>query len=69
MLGSRGAAQIQAMLDAARTTDAGVIASTLTGATLLWGALSLVGQFQNTINSLWNVEPDPEQGGNKNLPY
>jgi membrane protein len=64
LLGPAGAGQIGEVLQSADTPDLsrGMTAALGTGA-LLFGAVGAFVELQNALNRVWDVEPDPAQGG------
>lgn len=61
LLGTDGAAFIQALLGSARKASSGI--ATLVGvATLLFGALGLFQQLQSVLNTIWDVGPGGGRG-------
>ena len=62
VVGAEAASAIQDMLAATAQEDAGVLASVIGVVTLLLGAAGLFGQLQDALNTVWGVEPKPNQG-------
>jgi len=62
MVGPQGAQAIQAMIQNASTPSSGVIATLLGVVTLLLGAGGVVGQLQDSLNTIWGVAPKPGLG-------
>jgi membrane protein len=67
MVGEGGKEQIAAMIDKANQPGRGLLAGTIGVAVLLLGATGVFGQLQHALNRVWEVEPDPAQGGVKNF--
>lgn len=71
LLGQAGGDEIRTILEKAqetKTPDAGrPVAAILGVATLLLGATGVFGQLQGALNKVWEVKPDPAQGGVKNF--
>lgn len=68
VLGAGAADQIEGMIRNASRPDTGgplVLALSLAG--LLFGATGALAQLQDAMNRAWEVEPDPERGGWKNM--
>jgi len=56
LLGNEGAKAVEGMIAGARHTDSGVVASILGTLALLWGASSVVGELQASLNKIWDVK-------------
>lgn len=69
MIGERGAAQINTMMQGAVRATEGTFAKIVGMLALALGATGLVLQLQIALNVAWNVEPDPTQGGIKNFVF
>lgn len=71
LLGQAGGDEIRTILEKAqetKTPDAGrPVAAILGVVTLLVGATGVFGQLQGALNKVWEVKPDPAQGGIKNF--
>lgn len=71
LLGQSGGDEIRTILEKAqetKTPDAGrPVAAVLGVVTLLLGATGVFGQLQGALNKVWEVKPDPAQGGIKNF--
>lgn len=63
MVGKDGAAQIHTIIESSSHSNSGIMATILASATLIWGAIGLVGEFQYTMNSLWEVKPKTDKNG------
>lgn len=62
LVGEDGAAAIEAMLGGQNSQSSGIIATIVGVATLLFGASGVFGQLQDSLNTIWNVQPKPDQG-------
>lgn len=62
MVGTEGAEAIETMLANARRPGAGIVATILGVATLLFGASGVFGQLQTSLNTIWEVQPKPGGG-------
>lgn len=62
MVGKEGAEAIGGMLQNSDKPKAGTFAALLGIATLLFGASGVFGQLQETMNSIWDVEPKSSGG-------
>lgn len=62
LVGSEGGQAIEEMITHARKPTAGVLATLLGTATLLFGASGVFGQLQEALNTIWNVKPKPGRG-------
>jgi len=62
LIGPQGAQAIQGLLHSASTPESGVIATVVGGVTLLIGAGGVVGQLQEALNTIWEVEARSEGG-------
>ena len=68
LMGPQGAAEIQTMLESAeRPGNRSGVAAVLGIAALLFGATGAFAQLQDSLNTAWEVKPDPDQGGFKNF--
>jgi membrane protein len=66
LVGSTAADQINVMRENADQGGSGNLLFTLVGiGTLIFGATGVFTQLQASLNRIWEVEPDPEQGGIK----
>jgi membrane protein len=61
LVGPQAAAFIQEVVQSASNPKSGVVATVLGVVTLLLGASGVVGQLQDALNTVWNVEP-PQRG-------
>lgn len=62
LLGKEGALAIQEMIKSVRKPDTNIIATVVGIGTLLLGATGVFTQIQDSLNSIWGVEPDPKRG-------
>jgi len=63
LMGSRGAEAIETILQSAEEPGGGELIPTLIGiALLLFGASGVFTQLQDAMNTIWNVEADPDRG-------
>lgn len=62
LVGAQAAAAIQELVAGANHPDTGIIASIIGVVTLMLGAAGLFGQLQDALNTVWGVEPKPNQG-------
>ena len=62
LIGAQGTEAVQAMIDSADDSKAGMVATILSLATLLFGASGVFGQLQVSLNTIWEVEPKPGRG-------
>src|SRR3712207_4037055 len=62
LVGQESAAAIQTMLQGASKPKAGLVATGLGLATLLFGASSVFGALQESLNTIWEVTPKPGRG-------
>jgi membrane protein len=62
MIGKQGAQALQAMVENAHQDDSGTLAAVLGVVTLLFGASGVFGQLQDSLNTIWEVQPRPGRG-------
>ena len=62
MVGDDGARAIQAMVESANQPGKGTVAAIVGIATLLFGASGVFGQLQDSLNTIWEVQPKPGRG-------
>lgn len=62
LMGEQAAQFAQTAIANADQPSVSGIASLLSLAILLWGSTNVFIQLQNSLNTIWNVEPDPERG-------
>lgn len=67
LLGFEGRLFIQGMIKSASQPGSGRMATVVGTATLLFGALGVFGELQNSLNIIWNVRPKPLKGLKANL--
>jgi membrane protein len=62
LVSPEGAELVQNMIDTARSTSTGVIATIISTITLLFGALGVFSELQNSLDTIWEVKPKPTEG-------
>jgi len=62
VVGAQAADAIQEMVAGANHPQTGMIATIIGIVTLILGAAGLFGQLQDALNTVWGVEPKPNQG-------
>jgi len=62
LVGPQGAQAIQGLLHSASTPASGILATVIGIVTLLIGAGGVVGQLQEALNTVWEVEAKPRSG-------
>jgi membrane protein len=62
LIGQAGAEVVQTALQKAHRPQAGIIATSLGIATLLFGASAVFGELQDALNKVWKVPEKPWQG-------
>jgi membrane protein len=62
LMGPQGARAIEGLLHSASTPASGIVATVIGIVTLLIGAGGVVGQLQEALNTIWEVEAKPESG-------
>ncbi len=76
VVGSQGAEELDELLSRGEDQQVAVemkasvtewVTQIASVALLIFSATGLVGQLQTSLNQVWGVEPDPEQGGVKNF--
>ncbi len=76
VVGEQGAGELEELLSRGEQQQQGVslqaspteiITQIVSVVLLIVSATGLVGQLQTSLNQVWDVEPDPEQGGMKNF--
>ena len=68
LVGENGAAEIQTMIENAGDVGGGSIVGKVLGLlALVFGATGAFAQLQQALNRAWEVRPDPEAGGIKNV--
>ena len=66
LIGLQAAETVQTLLQAAQAPGAGLIASVLSGLTLIYGATAVVSELRAALNTIWCV-PRKEQTGLRSL--
>jgi membrane protein len=61
-MGSQGAEAVKGLLHSASNTGSGIVATTVGIVTLLIGAGGVVGQLQESLNTIWEVEAKSDSG-------
>ena len=61
LLGPQGSAFIQGMIESASQPSTGIAATLIGVVTLLFGALGVFGELQNSLDMIWDVKPKPAQ--------
>lgn len=59
LLGADGREFVQGMIESASRPTTGLLATGLGAVTLLFGALGVFGELQNSLNTIWEVKPKP----------
>ena len=62
LLGTDGRDFVQGMIESASKPATGLTATLLGAVTLLFGALGVFGELQNSLNTIWEVKPKPARG-------
>jgi membrane protein len=62
LVGPQSAEAIKEMIQRASEPSTGIVATVLAAATLLLGASAVFAQLQNSLNSIWGVEPKEGRG-------
>lgn len=62
LLGADGREFVQGMIESASRPTTGVTATLIGAVTLLFGALGVFGELQNSLNTIWEVKPKPAKG-------
>ena len=62
LLGSDGREFVQGMIESASRPTTGLLATLIGAVTLLFGALGVFGELQNSLNTIWEVKPKPARG-------
>jgi membrane protein len=62
LLGTKGREFVQGMIESASRPSTGVAATMIGALTLLFGALGVFGELQNSLNTIWEVKPKPATG-------
>jgi membrane protein len=59
LLGAEGREFIEGMIESASQPETGLAATLIGAVTLLFGALGVFGELQNSLNTVWEVKPKP----------
>lgn len=62
LIGTEGAKTVQEILQSAKDTSSGVIATIISVAVLLFGASGVFGELQGALNVIFEVKPKPGRG-------
>ena len=62
LLGAEGRDFVQGMIESASRPSTGLLATIIGAVTLLFGALGVFGELQNSLNTIWEVKPKPAKG-------
>jgi membrane protein len=62
LLGFEGREFVEGMIESASQPETGLTATFLGAVTLLFGALGVFGELQNSLNTIWEVKPKPAKG-------
>jgi membrane protein len=62
LVGPEAGEGIQAILANARTPSSGILGTIFGGALLLFGASGVFGELQDSLNTIWEVQPKPGRG-------
>lgn len=62
LLGVQGREFVQSMIENASQPATGLAATIVGALSLLFGALGVFGELQNSLNTIWDVKPKPAQG-------
>ncbi len=62
LLGTEGREFVQEMIETASRPQTGWTATLVGAVTLLFGALGVFGELQNSLNTIWEVKPKPATG-------
>lgn len=62
LLGTEGREFVQGMIESASKPATGLAATLIGVVTLLFGALGVFGELQNSLNTIWEVKPKPAEG-------
>jgi membrane protein len=62
LTGQQGAQLVEGMIETAAIPTAGILTTTIGVVTLLFGALGVFGELQNSLNTIWEVKPRPREG-------
>lgn len=67
IVGPQGAEVAQAVIESADRPNLAGIAGILSLLTLIWGASNVFVQLQDSLNTIWGVEPKPREQGWQNM--
>jgi membrane protein len=59
LLGTQGREFVEGMIQSASQPETGLAATFIGAVTLLFGALGVFGELQNSLNTIWEVKPKP----------
>ena len=59
LLGNEGREFVEGMIESASQPETGLAATLIGAVTLLFGALGVFGELQNSLNTIWEVKPKP----------
>jgi membrane protein len=59
LLGTEGREFVEGMIESASRPETGLAATFIGAVTLLFGALGVFGELQNSLNTIWEVKPKP----------
>lgn len=59
LLGNEGREFVEGMIESASQPETGLAATVIGAVTLLFGALGVFGELQNSLNTIWEVKPKP----------
>jgi membrane protein len=62
LIGTQGAQMIETMIASTRDTGGGIAATAISVFLLLFGASGVFAQLQDAMNTIWEVQPKPNQG-------
>ena len=62
LVGPQSAAAIKDMIQRANQPTTGIVATVVATATLLLGASGVFGKLQDSLNSIWGVQPKEGRG-------
>jgi membrane protein len=62
LVGVEGREFVEGMIESASKPATGLLATVLSAVTLLFGAVAVFGELQNSLNTIWEVKPKPAKG-------
>jgi membrane protein len=62
LIGSAGAQAVEDMIKGASKPGAGIVATAISLVILLFSASGVFGELQDSLNTIWEVKPKPNQG-------